>query len=147
MENQGFILGPMTVKAVNKNDSIILPESLEKFMNFAGSIGLDLREVPITFDSGFDSRDNKENVKSYGLVPVIYPNRRNIKKPILIAQKFRWLKYEIYKERFAVERTFGWQDVYRKLALSYDRLLAIRMGFRYLGYSMVNFRVTFHKKT
>lgn len=137
----------MTVKAVNKNDSIILSESLECFMNFVDSIDLDLWKVPLTLDSGFDSQDNKENVKKYGLAPVIYPNRRNIKKSILIAQKFRWFKREIYKERFAVERTFSWQDVYCKLALSYDRLLTIRMGFRNIAYSMVNFRVTFSKKS
>jgi hypothetical protein len=39
---------------------------------------------------------------------------------------------------------FGWQDIYRKLAVSYDRLPEIRKGGRLLAYSMINFRVTFH---
>jgi transposase len=43
-----------------------------------------------------------------------------------------------------VERTFGWQDIYRKLAVSYDRLPEVRKGGRLLAYSMINFRVTFH---
>jgi transposase len=42
-----------------------------------------------------------------------------------------------------VERTFGWQDTYRRLAISYDRLEEIRLGFRLLAYAMINFRVTF----
>jgi transposase len=43
-----------------------------------------------------------------------------------------------------VERTFGWQDTYRRLAISYDRLEEIRLGFRHLAYAMINFRVTFN---
>ena len=34
--------------------------------------------------------------------------------------------------------------IYRKLAVSYDRLPEIRKGSRLLAYSMINFRVTFH---
>ena len=45
---------------------------------------------------------------------------------------------------YKVERTFGWQDIYRKLAVSYDRLPEIRKGGRLLAYSMINFRVTFN---
>ena len=74
---------------------------------------------------------------------MICPNRRNAKKPIVIARKFRWFKKEVYKDRYKVERTFGWQDTYRKLVLSYDKLKETRLGFRYLAYAMINYRVTF----
>ena len=77
------------------------------------------------------------------MVPVIYPNRRNTKQPIAIARMFRWFDRKLYKERYKVERTFGWQDTYRRLAISYDRLVETRLGFRNLAYSMINFRVTF----
>ena len=43
-----------------------------------------------------------------------------------------------------MERTFGWQDIYRKLAVSYDRLPKIREGGRLLAYAMIHFRVTFN---
>ena len=55
----------------------------------------------------------------------------------------RWFRKDIYKDRYKVERTFGW-DTYRKLALSYDKLKETRLGFRNLAYSMINFRVTFN---
>lgn len=44
------------------------------------------------------------------------------------------------------ERTFAWQDTYRKLVISYDRLKETRKGFRLLAYSMINFRVTFNHR-
>ena len=111
---------------------------------FSHRIGMDLSASALTLDSGFDSKVNHKLIKEQGLIPVIYPNRRNAKTPIVIARKFRWFRKDIYKDRYKVERTFGWQDTYRKLALSYDKLKETRLGFRYLAYSMINFRITFN---
>ena len=105
---------------------------------------MDLSGSALTLDSGFDSKVNHRLIREHGLMPVIYPNRRNAKAPIVIARKFRWFDKEVYKQRYKVERTFGWQDTYRKLALSYDKLKEIRLGFRHLAYSMINFRITFN---
>ena len=113
-------------------------------MTFSHRIGMDLSASALTLDSGFDSKANHELIKAHGLIPVIYPNRRNAKTPIVIARKFRWFRKDIYKDRYKVERTFGWQATYRKLALSYDKLKETRLGFRYLAYSMINFRITFN---
>jgi transposase len=57
---------------------------------------------------------------------------------------FRWFDRELYRLRYKVERTFGWQDTYRKLVVSYDRLPEIRKGGRLLAYSMINFRMIFN---
>ena len=144
-DNKGFIIGPVTVRPVNAHDTTLLPEAFSELITFSHRIGLDLSGSDLTLDSGFDSKANHKLIKEQGLVPVIYPNKRNMKKPIAIARKFRWFKKDIYKERYKVERTFGWQDTYRRLALSYDKLKETRLGFRYLAYSMINFRVTFNE--
>ena len=70
--------------------------------------------------------------------------RRNTKTPIVIARMCRWFDRGLYQLRYQVERTCGWEDTYRKLALSYDRLPEIRKGGRLLAYSMINFRVIFN---
>ena len=105
---------------------------------------MDLSGSALTLDSAFDSKANHQLIREHGLKPVIYPNRRNAKAPIVIARKFRWFDKDIYKDRYKVERTFGWQDTYRRLALSYDKLKETRLGFRHLAYSMINFRITFN---
>jgi len=143
------VLGPITVKPVNQQDMVILPESLTKLVVFTKQIGLELQKSSLTLDSGFDSRTNKDLIKEQKLVPVINPNPRvrgdrNTKEPIAIARMYRWFSKEQYKERYKVERTFGWQDTYRRLAISYDRLEEIRLGFRHLAYAMINFRITFN---
>ncbi|MDE0483956.1 MAG: transposase [Candidatus Poribacteria bacterium] len=103
-----------------------------------------LNASALTLDSGFGSKAHHNIIKEQGLVPVIYPNRRNAKAPIVIARRLRWFRKDIYKDRYKVERTFGWQDTYRKLTLSYDKLKETRLGFGNLAYSMINFRVTFN---
>ena len=113
-------------------------------MDFTRRIGIDLCGSSLTLDAGFDSQDHRDAIKAHKINPVIDPNRRNTKTPIAIARKFRWFDRALYRLRYKVERTFGWQDVYRKLAVSYDRLPEIRKGGRLLAYSMINFRVTFN---
>jgi transposase len=66
------------------------------------------------------------------------------KTPIAIARLFRWFDRTLYRLRSNVERTFGWQDTFRKLVISDDRLPEICKGCRLLAYSMINFRVTFN---
>ena len=143
-DNKGFIISPITLKAVNQHDTTILPEALTDFISFSNRIGMELESSVLTLDSGFDSKVNHTIIKEQGLIPVIHPNKRNTKEPIAIARKYRWFRKDIYKDRYKVERTFGWQDTYRKLALSYDKLKETRLGFRYLAYSMINFRITFN---
>jgi transposase len=144
VENHGFVLGPLSIKPVNQHDTIILPETLTTLVAFTHRLGVALSGSAITLDAGFDSKDNKDAIKAHKMKPVIHPNRRNTKTPIAIAQKFRWFDRALYRLRYKVERTFGWQDTYRKLAVSYDRLPEIRKGGRLLAYSMINFRVTFN---
>ena len=143
-DNKGFIIAPISVRPVNEHDTTILPEALTQLIEFSNRIDLELDSSALTLDSGFDSKVNKKSIKEQGLIPVIYPNKRNTKEPIAIARMFRWFKKDIYKERYKVERTFGWQDTYRKLTVSYDKLKETRLGFRYLAYSMINFRLTFN---
>lgn len=123
---------------------MILPETLDNLVAFAERIGLDLAGVPLTLDAGFDSDDNRIRIKDVLLKPVIYPNRRNTKSGIIWARRFRWFDRVTYRQRYRVERTFGWQDTYRKLVVSFDRLPEIRKGFRLMAYAMINYRVTFN---
>lgn len=140
MENHGFVIAPLVVAPVNKHDALLVPESLAWFRVFADRIGLPIDRARITFDAGFDGDMNKRLVRTANLIPVIHPNRRNTKEPIAIARLYRWFDRATYKKRYCVERCFAWQDVYRKIAVCYERLTATRKGFRYLAYALINLR-------
>ena len=113
-------------------------------MDFTAQIGIDRAGSALTLDAGFDAQNHQAIIKAHHMQPVIYPNRRKAKTPIASARMFRWLDRRLYRLRDKVERTFGWQDTFRKLVISYDRLPEIRKGCRLLAYSMINFRTTFN---
>ncbi|MBU1102226.1 transposase [Patescibacteria group bacterium] len=144
-DNLGNIIAPMKAKAVNIHDCILFNESFNNLIEIADLLELDIQESFITLDSGFDSIANQNEILKAGLRSVIKPNLRGMKNQDKIEQKLNEFEslLNIYKERFKIERCFAWKDVYRKLVIRYERLQCTFMGFRYLAYSMINYRGIF----
>lgn len=109
-------------------------------MDLANLLGLDTRESVATWDAGFDSHTNHDRLLFHGLTPVIKPNRRTQTDPQKIHERLDAFDETTYKNRFCIERTFAWQDSYRKLAVRYEILEATHTGFKYLAYSMMNLK-------
>ena len=77
---------------------------------------------------------------------MIKPNPRNARQQTRYTMLDEFASVEhIYKERYIIERCFAWQDTYRKLVIRYEKLQCTFMGFRYLAYTMINFRSIFRK--
>ena len=131
------------VRPVNEHDSVLFPDSIDRLTDFAALIGLDLSESYLTLDSGFDSDYNKWLIRSHEMIPVIKPNRRGTKDELKLETMYANFNEQIYQERFKIERTFAWQDTYRRLVTRYERLIETHVGFKYLAYSMMNLRVFF----
>jgi hypothetical protein len=147
-DNKGNILAPLVVASVNMHDSVLFDYSLTNLLELADDLKLNIYKSIITLDSGFDSLFNKSIILSAELLPVIKPNIRGLKnkeKIYLRLDEFELLE-DIYKERYKIERCFAWEDTYRKLVIRYEKLQCTFMGFRYLAYSMINFRWFFGKK-
>ena len=138
------MLGPLSVKPLHQQDTVILPETLTALVDCTDQSGLDLAGSASTLAAGCDAQHNKDIIKAHHMQPVSYPKRRNAKTPLAMARMFRWFDRRLYRLRYKVERTLGWQDTFRKLVISYDRLPEIRKGCRLLAYSMINFRTTFN---
>lgn len=116
-------------------------------MDTADLLDLDIQGSYITLDRGFDSIRNKWLIDFHKLVPVIKPNLRRTKNQNLLnvrLDKFETVKH-IYRERYKIERTFAWQDTYRKLVTRYEKLQCTHLGFKRLAYAMINLRVFFNK--
>ena len=108
---------------------------------------MSLSGIPLTLDPGFDGALNHELIRAIGMVPVIKPNFRNTKDKNIIRKRTRlFKKHEVtYRLRHAVERSFAWEDKYRKLVIRYERLETTFKGFRYLAAALINFRSVFRK--
>ncbi len=147
-DNRGNIIAPLTARPVNVHDSKLFYESFSNLLEIADLLELDIKNSYLTLDSGFDNLETKNEIIFRNLIPVIKPNPRGLKdweKINKILDEFEPLK-DIYKERYKIERCFAWEDTYRKLAVRYEKLQCAFLGFRYLAYSMINFRWIFGKK-
>ena len=129
------------VRPVNNHDTILFPDGTDRLTDFASLISMDLTGSYLTLDSGFYSDYNRRLICSHGMIPVIKPNRGATKDEKKITAMYADFNEQIYKQRFKIERVFAWQDTYRKLAFSYERLEATRSGLKYLGYALINLRV------
>lgn len=117
-------------------------EALDRLTTLAEFLELDLSQSVVTLDPAFDSEGAKEEIEMHELTPIIKPNPRNNKDRDLLHEqfeKFDAIKH-IYKERYKVERSFAWEDTYRRLVIRYDRLKETHEGFKCLAYSMINLR-------
>ena len=137
----------MVVRPVNVHDTILFDRSFTNLLELADLLNLDLSNSYVTLDSGFHSEFNKSVIEQAGLTAVIKPNigaRKDREKIYQILNEFETVKH-IYKERYRIERCFAWEDTYRKMVIRYEKLQCTFMGFRYLTYSMINFRWIFGK--
>jgi len=135
-------MAPLVVRPVNQHDNVLLPESFFGLLEAADLLDIDITGSYLTLDSGFDSEANRVMIQGQGLIPVIKPirhARQSEERREERREQFEPYR-DIYKSRVSIERSFGWEDVYRKLVIRYERLQAIHMGFKYLAYSMINLR-------
>lgn len=117
------------------------------FVEFADLLELEVWGKPFVLDSGFDARSIRNELTGWNFIPVIKPrafSRKNQTKTNEILDEFELVKH-IYKGRFVIERTFAWEDTYRKLNTRYEKLNCTFNRFRYLAYAMINFRWIFGK--
>lgn len=143
-DRNGNIVAPVIVEAVNRHDSTLFDESFTNLLEVAQDIPLVLEGSFLTLDSGFDSIDNKAMIEQAGMIPVIKPNVRRLHQEKVNQRFDDFVQYQdIYQERYVIERCFAWEDTYRKLVIRYEKLQSTFMGFRYLAYSMINFRSFF----
>ncbi len=135
----------MQAYPVNNHDNVLFDESFCNLLEIADELRLDLQGSYLTLDSGFFTESNKFQIEYAGLIPVIKPNTRALKnqdKINVMLDDFAEHQL-VYLERYKIEKCFAWEDTYRKLVTRYERLQSTFMGFRYLAYSMINFRSIF----
>lgn len=103
------------------------------------TLGLDLSNTIFNLDSGFDSKDNRKLIQRMKIKPNIKENPRNRKyaKP----GPKRFFDELTYKLRFVVERTFAWEDKFRRLLIRWERIHSRHLAFHLIAFSLINLRV------
>jgi DDE family transposase len=132
------VLAPVPVAPVNETDMVLLPEGLKALKQVAQEVGLDLRGAYLNLDGGFDSLANRKCIFNAGLIPNIPENPRNRKRPK--RGRKRRFNAALHALRLCVERTFAWEDKFKRLLLRFERLQQRHYGMKLMAYTLINLR-------
>jgi hypothetical protein len=117
---------------------VLLPKSLKALKQVATQVGVDLRGAYVNLDGGFDSTHNRQMIFNAGLIPNIPENSRNRKRPK--RGRKRLFNAAIHTFRLCVERTFAWEDKFKRLLLRFERLPQRHYGMKLMAYTLINLR-------
>jgi Transposase DDE domain len=138
IDNHGYVLAPVPVAPVNETDMVLLPQGLSALKQVAKQVGLDLRGAYLNLDGGFDSAHNRTCIFNAGLIPNIKENPRNHKTPK--RGRNRFFNAAIHALRMRVERTFAWEDTFKRLLLRFERNQQRHYGMKLMAYTVMNLR-------
>jgi hypothetical protein len=117
---------------------VLFPESLRALKKVAKEVGLDLRGAYFNLDGGFDSTRNRQCIFTAGLIPNIKEHPRNRKTPKRGRKRF--FNAAIHALRMRVERTFAWEDKFKRLLLRFERIQQRHYGMKLMAYTLINLR-------
>jgi transposase len=132
------VIAPMAAAAVNESDIVLLHPSFKHMKAVILAIGISLAGAIFNLDSGFDSKRNRRLIQRFDMKPNIKENTRNRKFAKRGPKRF--FDDEIYKLRFHVERTFAWEDKFKRLLIRFERIHQRHMGFHFIAFSFINLR-------
>jgi hypothetical protein len=126
------------VAPVNETDMVLLPQGLQALKQVAKEVGVDLRGAYVNLDGGFDSRHNRKMIFNAGMIPNIKENPRHRKTPKRGRKRF--FNEAIHALRMHVERTFAWEDQFKRLLLRFERIQHRHYGMKLMAYTLINLR-------
>jgi Transposase DDE domain len=130
------VLAPLPVAPVNEADMVLLPKDLQALKQVAKEVGLDLQGAYLNLDGGFDSIRNRKCIFNAGMIPNIKENRRH-RKTTKRGRK-RLFNEAIHALRARVERTFAWEDKFKRLLLRFERIQQRHYGMKLMAYTLIN---------
>ncbi len=138
IDNNGSVLAPLPVAPVNEADTVLLPESLKALKRVAKLMGFDLDKAYLNLDGGFDSTHNRKVIFNAGMIPNIKENPRN-RKTTKRGRK-RLFNKAIHALRDRVERTFAWEDKFKRLLMRFEHIQQRHYGMKLMAYTLINVR-------
>lgn len=138
-DNHGHILTPYTIAAGNKHEGPLLANCIKHLFVISKKAGINLDKSYLNLDSSYDSKKNRKLIFNKNIIPNIEENKRN-RKEVKRGRK-RLFNQGIYDFRLhVIERTFAWEDKFKRLLMRFERIQQRHLGFKLLAYSLINIR-------
>ena len=117
---------------------VLLPDGLKALKRVAKVTGLVLTGAYLNLDAGFDSTHHRTCMFNAGMIPNIKENPRNRKRTK--RGRKRLFHEAIHALRTRVDRTFAWEDTFKRLLLRFEHMQQRHFGMQLLAYTLINVR-------
>jgi hypothetical protein len=104
----------------------------------AANEGGALKGADLNLDGGFDSAHNRKMSCNAGLLPNLPAHPRNRKHSK--RERKRLFNAAIHVLRTRVERTFAWEDKFKRLLLRFEHIQQCHYGMKLMAYTLINLR-------
>jgi transposase len=132
------VLSPLPVAPVTETDMVLLPDGLKALKHVAKVTGVVLTGAYLNLDAGFDSTHNRTCIFNAGMIPNIKENPRNRKRTKRGRKRF--FNAAIHALRTRVDRTFAWEDKFKRLLLRFEHRQQRHFGMKLMAYTLINVR-------
>jgi transposase len=136
-DRQGIPLACNDPVGGNHNDLFEIKKSVSKIINTLKDAKIEYKGLFMNADAGFDSQNLRGICEELEIIANFDINKRNSKKP---DQNDYYFDNQLYKERFAVERTNAWIDGFKNLIIRYETNAKHWLGLHYLAFSIILLR-------
>lgn len=136
-EANGYPIACTEIVGASTADMGLLEPVIAALAYVESELGVETKGI-VNLDSGFDSVANQQLLEEAGYKANIKKNKRNTGKTQ--AELDINLDQQAYAKRFTIERTFAWEDKFRRLVVRYERLDGIFLGFKMLAFILINLK-------
>ena len=130
--------GPL---AGNHNDLYDIEVQFEVVTGTLEQANISVGGLFLNADAGFDSKEFRKSCENKQINANICFNKRNGN-----TDRDEYFDPELYKQRYAIERTNAWMDSYRSLLNRFDTTVASWLGFNYLSFMVIFLKKFKNKK-
>jgi hypothetical protein len=117
---------------------VLLPDGLKALKDVEKKMGFVLEGAYLNLDGGCDSTRNWKMIFNAGMIPNITENPRNRKATKRGREQL--FNEAIHALRMRVERTFAWEDKFKRLLLRFERMQQRHYGMKLMAYTLLNLR-------
>ena len=139
-DNQGIPLAMAEPQAGNHADLFEIKDRVEEIVRQLCTSEIAVDGLFCDLDAGFDGKELRSALISYGIIPNVCPNPRNGGE-----NTEEWLyDEEMYKHRWKIERTNAWMDGFKAVLTRFDTTISSWKGWNFLAFIVI-FLKKFHK--
>ncbi len=134
-DRQGLPLSMSGPVAGNHNDLYKIETSINELFEVLEDAHIAIEGLYINADAGFDAESFRQACQEKGIVPNVTLNKRYGTQ-----SREHVLDEELYDERYSIERTNAWMDIFRSVLNRFDTTTSSWKWFNFLAFIVIGLR-------